>query len=663
MKIALVGNSNVGKSTLFNTLTGSRQKVVNAPGTTVAVETGSWGKHELIDLPGLISFYHISPDEEVTTNAIIHEDETLRPDVAILVADALHLSRALYLLAQVKASGIPIVLAVTMVDLAEKRGIALDKALIKDVAGVHDVVFLDARSGKGSQELKAAVESAPLNETLETVLDPKAWAKEHAAEHFAWVEEAEQKLNLHHLEEVATKHKIDRFLLNRFCGVGIFALIMFAVFWLTTTVSAPFIDFFDVTLRDWLSSGEQGFFFLFYDNVILETVITVATFLPPMFFMFISLAILEGSGYMARAAFVADRIMKAIGLDGRSLLPLIVGFGCNLPAVSGTRIISDSRSRRTLGYLIPFTLCSARLAVFVVLAHAFFPETAGIVVFLMYIISVVVIVAVGAAIKVIKRDKYTTNPFIISLPPYQLPLPLPMLRSTGAKLMMFVKEAGTIIAIVITVLFTLQNVPLAGTKNIDGSDTSFANVDDIHNSYYGFVTDAVAPAFSPAGFGDWHFSSALITGFLAKEVVVASLANSYGIDDADLEDEADELSADQAGETSGDAEDTNNADNPSDVDEEIDVEETDAEDADEPSASQTLSDQLSSTLELSSGGHRVPAGIAFMVFILCYVPCLATIAALKREFGFKFALKSAGVSLTVAYVLAVLIFQVGSLFA
>ncbi|MDR2508697.1 MAG: ferrous iron transporter B [Candidatus Ancillula sp.] len=629
-RIALIGNSNVGKSTLFNTLTKSHQKVVNAPGTTVSVETGEWGEYELIDIPGLISFYHISPDEEVATNAIMHEDETLRPDVAILVADALHLSRALYLLAQVKASGLPIILAITMVDLAQKRGVALDKELIKEVSGVHEVVFLDARSGKGSVDLKKAVDSAPESGSLNTTDDPKAWAKEHAAEHFAWVEGAEQKLQLHRLEETATKHKIDKVLLNRFCGVGIFALIMFAVFWVTTTVAAPFIDFFDITLRDLLSSGEDGFWFLFYDNVILETVITVLTFLPPMFFMFISLAILEGSGYMARAAFVADRIMKAIGLDGRSLLPLIVGFGCNLPAVSGTRIISDSRSRRTLGYLIPFTLCSARLAVFVVLAHAFFPESAGLVVFLMYIISIVVIILVGMTIRIVKRDKYTTNPFIISLPPYQLPLVLPMLRSTGSKLMMFIKEAGTIIAIVITVLFMLQNVPLAGTKNIDGSDTHFADVDDIHNSYYGFVTDAVAPAFSPAGFGDWHFSSALITGFLAKEVVVASLANSYGIDSDALEDEE-------------------NAD-------------ADAEENAEP-ASQALGEQLASTLELSSGGHQVPAGIAFMVFILCYVPCLATAAALKREYGFKFAIKSACVSLSIAYVLAVLIFQIGSLFA
>lgn len=609
LKVALLGNSNVGKSTLFNTLTKSNQKVINAPGTTVSVETGVWGEYELIDLPGLISMFSISPDEEVAAEAIMHKESIYRPNLILLTCDAMHLSRGLYLLSQAKNSGIPIIFCITMSDLAQKHNINLDESKIKEATGVSAVIKLDARSASKADELYKLVKENIVEETPDTVIDDvKKWAKESSEKNFDWVIKTEKILGISNVHTSSFADKIDRFLLNKFLGPIFFLLTMLVVFQVTTTFANPFIDFIDDNVRDFLTSviglfsgNIPHWLTSLLNEVIIETVVTVGTFLPPMFFMFISLAVLENSGYLSRAAFVADRLMRTIGLDGRSLLPIITGYGCNLPAIASTKALPDSKSRLSTGLLIPYTLCSARLAVFVVLAHIFFAKCSGLIVFLLYLISIILVIIVGAFLNIINKSKRQSLPFIISLPTYQMPKIRYLLKSTGLKLLLFIKSAGSIIAVVILIMWGLQNTPMPN------SGDKFAQIDNVQNSVYGVATNVIAPVFKPNGFGDWHFSSALVTGFLAKEVIISSMQNAYG-----GENEFDKT--------------------------------------------------LPQTFEEASDSHGSLGAFSFMLFLLIYVPCLATLAGLRKEFGTKVAVISAVSSVLVAYVISLIFFQVGVFF-
>ncbi|MDR2082627.1 MAG: ferrous iron transporter B [Candidatus Ancillula trichonymphae] len=631
-KIALVGNSNAGKSTLFNALTSSRQKTVNAPGTTVSIETGMWEDKELIDLPGLVSLYHISPDEEVAANALWTSGGRHCPDLIIFVADIPHLSRALYLLAQIKHSNISIVLALTMADLLKKKGVELDVELVGNLTGVEEVVLLDTRRKVGLDELTDKVNRvlkvAPKN-TPETALDKnahddvRAWAKKHADEHFKWASDVQKTVGLNKLDDKLSTYWLDKILLNRFFSVIAFLLIMLLVFSVTTIFSSPFVELIDVNLRDALTSG-LGFFLQdgpavlnsFVLNVLLESAVAISQLLPPLFFIFILLAVLEESGCLTRFAIVADRVMRFAGLDGRALLPLVLGFGCNLPAISATKALQDSRSRTICGYLIPFTLCNARLAVFVIIANALFPDCAGLVVFLLYITSILLVILVGMFLNLFcilkNREQQEKMPFIIPLGTYQRPLLKSTLHLCMVKMQQFILNAGKIITVVIAIMWILQNAP------IPGSGKSFGEVDNVEDSVYGVVAESICPVLKPAGFGSWHISSAVITGFLAKETVLASLANSYAVDNADEDDASTQNSG--------------------------------------------LAENLRQTFAESSSGQLKLAGAVFLFFMLTYTPCLATVSGIKREFGGRFALKSVALSLSVAYVVSVLIFQVGALF-
>jgi len=341
---------------------------------------------------------------------------------------------------------------------------------------------------------------------------------------------------------------------------------------------------------------------------LLDGVVTVLTFIPVMGIMFLLLSILEDSGYMARAAFVMDRAMRALGLDGRAFLPIIVGFGCNLPALAATRTLSDSRQRVLTGMLVPFAACSARLSVFLVLAHAFFPKYAGLVVFLMYVASVMVVLLVGVLLRHTMFRGLEPEPLMLALPAYQCPRALQLARSVLLRLWGFIRGASVIIISMITALWLLQGIPV--TANAGG----FAHVDDVHDSAYGVLADAVAPVFAPAGFDDWHASAALITGFVAKEVVVGSMSQSYHAD------EPDDATSQQAGEG-------------------------------------TLGQKLRASFDQSSHGHGKAAAIAFLLFTLAYTPCLATVAEMRRQFGTKVAARSVLLSLAVAYVIAIIAFQ------
>lgn len=285
----------------------------------------------------------------------------------------------------------------------------------------------------------------------------------------------------------------------------------------------------------------------------------------------------------------------------------MIGFGCNLPALAATRTLPDSRQRVLVGMLVPFSSCTARLSVYLVLAYAFFREQAGLVVFLMYVCSIVLILLLGMLLRAVQFRDLRSEPFAMSLPPYQMPRLIVLARSVLLRLWGFVRGASSIIISMLVVMWLLQSIPATAGAG------SFAQVDDVHDSVYGVVADSVAPVFAPAGFDDWHASAALMTGFVAKEVVVASMAQSYSIDTGD-EDEQ------QQGEG-------------------------------------TLGAAMRESFDHASGGHGKAAAVAFMLFTLAYTPCLATVAELKRQFNMRIAMQSIGLGLVVAYLLAVIAFQ------
>ena len=646
-RVVFVGNPNVGKSSMFNPLLGARSRTMNAPGTTVSITCGQYHYEkpktagnaqnwQFVDTPGTYSLAPMSPDEQVAVNALTGMSGMPVPDLAVVVLDATALSRSLYLLSMVVELGLPTVVALTMNDLAVRNGCGVDAERLSHLLDGMPVVAIDGRTGDGGKALTDAIaasfEGTPVphgltalptataDADMKTADGLSVWAESRADARLDWIAGILRGLDMHAVDHVTLSDRIDRVLLHPVIGVLVFLAVLFVVFQATTTLASPMQDWIDVTFRGWCTDGLDLLLGLFGPSVsggwlrsllvdgLLDGVVTVLTFIPVMGIMFLLLSILEDSGYMARAAFVMDRAMRALGLDGRAFLPIIVGFGCNLPALAATRTLSDSRQRVLTGMLVPFAACSARLSVFLVLAHAFFPKYAGLVVFLMYVASVMVILLVGVLLRHTMFRGLEPEPLMLALPAYQCPRALQLARSVLLRLWGFIRGASVIIISMITALWLLQGIPV--TANAGG----FAHVDDVHDSAYGVLADAVAPVFAPAGFDDWHASAALITGFVAKEVVVGSMSQSYHAD------EPDDAASQQAGEG-------------------------------------TLGQKLRASFDQSSHGHGKAAAIAFLLFTLAYTPCLATVAEMRRQFGTKVAARSVLLSLAVAYVIAIIAFQ------
>lgn len=646
-RVVFVGNPNVGKSSMFNALLGARTRTMNAPGTTVSITCGQYHYEkpktagnaqnwQFVDTPGTYSLAPMSPDEQVAVDALTGASGMPVPDLAVVVLDATALSRSLYLLSMVVELGLPTVVALTMNDLAVRNGCGVDAERLSHLLDGMPVVAIDGRTGNGGKALADAIaasfEGTPVphgltalptataDADMKTADGLSVWAESRADARLDWTAGILRGLDMHAVDHVTLSDRIDRVLLHPVIGVLVFLAVLFVVFQATTTLASPMQDWIDVTFRGWCTDGLDLLLGLFGPSVsggwlrsllvdgLLDGVVTVLTFIPVMGIMFLLLSILEDSGYMARAAFVMDRAMRALGLDGRAFLPIIVGFGCNLPALAATRTLSDSRQRMLTGMLVPFAACSARLSVFLVLAHAFFPKYAGLVVFLMYVASVMVVLLVGVLLRHTMFRGLEPEPLMLALPAYQCPRALQLARSVLLRLWGFIRGASVIIISMITALWLLQGIPV--TANAGG----FAHVDDVHDSAYGVLADAVAPVFAPAGFDDWHASAALITGFVAKEVVVGSMSQSYHAD------EPDDATSQQAGEG-------------------------------------TLGQKLRASFDQSSHGHGKAAAIAFLLFTLAYTPCLATVAEMRRQFGTKVAARSVLLSLAVAYVIAIIAFQ------
>ncbi len=370
-----------------------------------------------------------------------------------------------------------------------------------------------------------------------------------------------------------------------------------------------------VTRRDFLQVGALGAIGLggtWVEGLIVDGLVAgvgmLLTFVPLMALMFVLLALLEDSGYMARAAVVTDRLMRTIGLPGKAFLPLVVGFGCNVPAIAATRILGDARQRVLVALLVPFTSCTARLTVYVMLGTIFFERAAGTAVFVMYLASIFAVVGVGL---VLRRTLWRTmgaEPLVIDLPPYQAPTARLTAAVSWTRLQGFLRTASGIIVVTVCAVWLLQAIP---TKPGYG----FGDV-PVRDSAYGVAAQTIAPVFAPAGFAQWQTASALVVGFVAKEAVISSWAQTYAVEEP--EEGAEDL---------GD-----------------------------------FGDQVAAAFESSSGGHPLPAVWAFLWFLMAYTPCVATLAAQRREVGLKWAVFGVAIGLVVAWVGAVAIFQVGRLF-
>ncbi|MDN4483004.1 ferrous iron transporter B [Demequina lignilytica] len=617
--VLLIGNPNVGKSTLFNHLTGARQKVVNAPGTTVSLAEGSWRAGttdvSLVDLPGTYSLIARSPDEQVAADAVDDPSH----DLAVVVLDATALSRSLYVLGQVARAGRPVVAAISMVDLAEARGLRPDLDALAAALGVP-VVEVNGRTGAGAGLLAATVAQALRTRPRVAGIERRGHDHElgdeltHAQQLFDWIEGvADAALTSVETRETVSD-RIDRILLNPWAGVPAFLAVIWAVFQLTTAVAAPLMDGAAAVVDGpvtsaaaWLLGAAHAPAWLesFAIGGLVAGVGAVVSFIPLMAIMFACVSALESCGYLARVAIVADRAMRAIGLDGRAMLPLIVGFGCNVPALSATAVLPHARQRLLTGLMVPLTTCTARLTVYLLLAQTFFPGNAGSVVFGMYLLSIVLVVAFGLAARRTALRDVRPEPLIIALPDYQWP----HLRTLGlgvwTRVVSFVRKAGSVIMVAVAVLWVLQAIPVRG-----GHDLADVPVQD---SVYGATATAIAPALAPMGLDDWHIAASLVSGVAAKEVTVGALAQSYALEDP----------------------------------------------GSEPSAS--LGEQVRATVEQTSGGAVGAAGLAFMVFVLGYLPCMATLAEQRRLYGWRWTAGSAAAQLAMTFALATAVFQVGRL--
>lgn len=618
--LALVGAPNSGKSTLFNALTGAKVQTGNWPGTSVEVSRGLWNAQpeafDIIDLPGAYSLDPMSPDEAFTKQMLIDCPADERPDVVVVLVDATAPARGLNLALQIAAEPYRVILGVTKEDMAEQQGISIDTDALSRATGMP-VVSVNGRRRRNLDGLETTVAQAMRAEP--TIIRQDSGLDQRFADL-----DAAEKAAVHRVEVGETlPQRVDRVVLHPVVGPLLFLAVMWAVFFITTTVAGPMQDGLEdlitgpvsdaaragleaIGLDHWLITG------LLVDGLI-GGVGMVLTFAPLLALMFLCLAVLEDSGYMARAAVVTDRVMRSIGLPGKAFIPIVVGYGCNVPAISARRVLGDVRHRILTCLLIPFTSCSARLIVFMMLAQVFFPDHAGSAVFGMYVLSIALVVAVGLTLRKTVWRAMPSEALVIDLPSYQLPTLKLSVSVMWVRLKGFLHTAGGIIVATVVVIWLLMSIPVTGGHSFDEEAVP------PEDSAYGAVSKAISPAFAPAGFDSWSLTGPLVTGFVAKETLISTWAQTYAVDDV-----------------------------------------TDADP--EEQAESSLADHIRSDFDAASGGHGLAAVWAYMVFLLAYTPCVATVAAQRREIGWKWTLIGFVLQLVTAWVLAVGVFQVLRLF-
>lgn len=452
--------------------------------------------------------------------------------------------------------------------------------------------------------------------------------------------------------------KIDKIVTNRLLGIPIFLLAMWAVFKLTADVSAPYLDWVDGVIggpiTNWITSiiGALGLGSSWVESLFVDGIVAgvggVMVFVPVMMFLYLALAILEDSGYMARAAFVMDRLMHALGLHGKSFLPMLVGFGCTVPALYATRTLENEKDRILTGLLVPFMSCGARLPVYILFAAVFFPENASGVVFGLYLLGILTAIILGIILKNTIFKGKEQSAFVMELPPYRLPTLRGIWFHMWERTSAFVRKAWTIIMATSVLLWVLMAIPVSGSG-------SFADT-DVSNSAFATANEAIAPVLTPLGFGSWEASSALVTGFVAKEVVVSTMMQVYSVEEAEEVTEPTTFFKDVGEIITSFVSAT--VDTIKSLPLIVGINLFDEEAEEEPTDLMTA---VQESFEETSGGHGALASLAFMVFVLIYTPCMVAIAAERQELGMKWTWFSIIGQLALAWLMAFVIFQGGIL--
>ena len=576
--VALAGNPNVGKSTVFNRLTGLRQKVSNYPGVTVERKTGSLVAPDgmpvtIIDVPGTYSLNPRSLDEEIAQRVLIGEIEGAgRPDLVVCLVDASNLERNLYLASQVMDLGQPTLLALNMVDNAQAAGVLVDAQKLGRELGVP-VVPMVASRGEGIDELRAAIcgplPSPPERRWREATGIPREQAE--IVGRYQWIGRvAARAVRSGAAPETSITDRIDAVATHRIAGPVLFFLVLALIFQSVFAWATPFMDAIDAgtgTLGGWARAGlpEGPLRSLLVDGVITG-VGAVVVFLPQILILFLFLGLLEDTGYMARAAFIMDRIMKRVGLSGRSVVPLLSGFACAIPGVMATRTIDSPRDRLVTTMVVPLMTCSARLPVYALLISAFIPAGTflgflgyqGLMLLALYVLGVTFAVIAAWLLKrfVVRGDR---SIFVMELPPYRMPKPRDVLWRLVERSKLFLTRAGTIIFSVAVVLWFLASYPqarpdaeieaeraeiaalLEGTADpgvAASLDARLAEIDDaeasraLSESAIGRLGRFIEPLIQPLGY-DWKIGVALIASLAAREVAVSALATIYAVQNAD----------------------------------------------------------------------------------------------------------------------------------
>lgn len=660
--VAFVGNPNCGKTTLFNAITGSKLKVANWPGVTVEKKEGQAKYKDtlldIVDTPGIYSLTSYTIEEQVTRNCVMDDDI----DVIVNVVDASSLERNLYLTLQLLELGKPVVLALNMMDIVKDRGLEIDMHRLPEMLGDIPVVPVSAAKKEGLDILLHAVKHHHIEdkrllleepiftypEQIETKIEKLKvmlnahypghhhmrwhaiklleWDEQVRKEHpisivnvvdknyekeiihakYDYIETIVEEVVFHKEKKSAATDKIDRWLTHPVLGVPIFLCIMALVFFLTFTVGDALKGVFEDVLTlfsdsvtnvlvsvhtsDWLVS-------LIVDGIIAG-VGGILTFLPNIFILFLALAILEDSGYMARVAYVMDSIMGKAGLSGKAFLPMILGFGCTVPAIMATRALETEKDRRRTMLITPFMSCSARLPIYVLFADMFFGKYAPLASFSMYVVGLVIAILIALVMNFLDKGKENDS-LLIELPEYKKPNGKTIRIYVWNKLKDYLVKAGTTIFVASIIIWFLLNFGMHGM--VESPDDSFGAM----------IGRVIAPLLKPAGLGMWQIVVALISGISAKEVVVSSFAVLFGI---------------------------SNANSPEGM------------------------AVILSNIRQGIPDFGMLNSYSLMLFSLLYTPCIATIATIKKESNsLKFTIKMLVFQLLLAYLVSVIFFQVGSL--
>lgn len=583
MKVAaLVGNPNVGKTTLFNALTGSNQYVGNWAGVTIEKKEGFLDNNiKIVDLPGIYAFDTFSNEEKVSKEFLYKE----KVDLILNIIDASNLERNLYLTMQLKQFNKPIILILNMIDTARAKGIIIDYKKLEENFNVK-VIPIQASKNIGIDNVKNLL----YEDTY--LIDNNIYNLKTEKESYHFIgNHLKSCISYKDMNKTSITEKIDKVVLNRFLAYPIFFLILILIFKFTFNwVGTPLADFLDDLLNNHFIpfvSSKTGNLYPWLQSLILNGIISgvgsVIVFLPVILTLFLGISFLEDSGYMARAAFIMDKIMRFMGLSGKAFIPMVVGFGCSVPAVMSARTLESEKDRKLAALLVPLMSCNAKLPVYTLFVSIFFKGKEMLVMISLYLLGIIIAFILGILFKntLFKKDE---EPFIIELPEYKVPEAKNLLKHTLEKAKGFLKKAGTIIFSVSIIVWFLSNF-------------NFSGMCEINQSILSSIGEFLVPIFKPLGFGTWQNSVAILTGIMAKEVIVGTMGSIYG---------------------------------------------------------------SNLSLVLPNIFNSISA-FSFLVFILIYTPCISVIATMRKEFGRNFAIFSVFYQVILAWFVSFIVYNLGTL--